>query len=327
MIFDINKDNYEIKRRKGIRLSTIGWKEEDFQKMMYENLDVLLPEDELLLIMQSRKWQEEPDLMAIDKNGDLYIFELKAWESQESNLLQVLRYGQIFGQSTYADLNELYLKFFPSSNSLLQSLSEKFNTQLTENEINQKQKFILITNGLDFKTRSTIKYWAEQGVSISSWIYKIYGVNDHILIDFETYRKTPNPYEDIDEGYYILNTNIQGGEEDEIDMLNKQKAAAYFEPWKYKIEQINKGDRVFLYRSGVGIIAKGVGTGVIDKLPYRGQEKWKNEEYSTKLTKFKKLTQPIRASEIKTISGVNYVFMQTMFSIDKETGEKLWKKE
>lgn len=327
MIFDVNKDNYEIKRRKGIRLSSIGWKEADFQKMMYENLDILLPEDELLLIMQSRKWQEEPDLMAIDKNGDLYIFELKAWESQESNLLQVLRYGQIFGQSTYADLNELYLKFFPSSNSLLNSLNEKFNAQLTEKEINKKQKFILITNGLDFKTRSTIKYWAEQGVSISSWIYKIYRVNDHIFLDFETYRKTPNPYEDIDEGYYILNTNIQGGEEDEIDMLKKQKAAAYFEPWKYKIEQIKKGDRVFLYRSGVGIIAKGIGSGVVDKLPYRGQEKWKNEEYSTKLNKFKTLSKPIKASEIKGISGVNYVFMQTMFSIDKETGEKLWNKE
>jgi hypothetical protein len=327
MIFDVNKDSYEIKRRKGIHLSTIGWKEEDFQKMMYENLDVLLPEDELLLIMQSRKWQEEPDLMAIDKNGDLYIFELKAWESQESNLLQVLRYGQIFGQSTYADLNELYLKFFPSSNSLLSSLNEKFNTQLTEKDINKKQKFILITNGLDFKTRATIKYWAEQGVSISSWIYKVYKVDNQILLDFETYRKESNPYEDIDEGYYILNTNIQGGEEDEIDMLTSHKAAAYFEPWKYKIEQINKGDRVFLYRSGVGIIAKGIGSGVIDKLPYRGQEKWINEEYSTKLTKFRKLSKPIKASEIKRISEVNYVFMQTMFSIDKETGEKLWKTE
>ncbi len=327
MIFDINKTNYEIKRRKGIRLSTIGWKEEDFQKMMYENLEVLLPEDELLLIMQSRKWQEEPDLMAIDKNGDLYIFELKAWESQESNLLQVLRYGQIFGQSTYADLNELYLKFFPNSNNLLDSLNEKFSSQLTEKEINKKQKFILITNGLDFKTRSTIEYWAEQGVNISSWIYKVYKVDDQILLDFDTYRKTPNPYEDIDEGYYILNTNIQGGVEDENDMLTSQKAAAYFEPWKFKIEQINKGDRVFLYRSGVGIVAKGVGSGIIDKLPYRGQEKWTNEEYSTKLKKFKKLSKPIKASEIKKISGVNYVFMQTMFSIDKETGGKLWKME
>lgn len=327
MIFNLNKDSYEISRRKGIRLSTIGWKEEDLQKMMYENLDVLLPEDELLLIMQSRRWQEEPDLMAIDKKGDLYIFEMKAWESQETNLLQVLRYGQIFGQNTYSDLNELYLNFFPSSNNLLSSLNEKFNTQLKESDINQKQKFILITNGLDFKTRSTIKYWAEQGVSISSWIYKVYKVDNQILLDFETYRKSPNPYEDIDEGYYILNTNIQGGAEDETDMLTNQKAAAYFEPWKYKIEQINKGDRVFLYRSGVGIIAKGIGTGIIEKLAYRGQEKWANEEYSTKLTKFKKLSKPIRASEIKKLSGVNYVFMQTMFSIDKETGEKLWKTE
>lgn len=327
MIFDINKDSHEIKRRKGILLSTIGWKEADFQQMMYENLDVLLPEDELLLIMQSRRWQEEPDLMAIDKNGDLYIFELKAWESQDSNLLQVLRYGQIFGQSSYADLNELYLKFFPSSNNLLGSLNEKFNTQLEEKDINQKQIFILITNGLDFKTRATIKYWAEQGISISSWIYKVYKLDNQILLDFETYRKSPNPYEDVDEGYYILNTNTQGGPEDETDMLNSQKAAAYFEPWKYKIEQINKGDRVFLYRSGVGIVAKGIGSGVIDKLPYRGQEKWANEEYSTKLTKFKTLSKPIRASEIKKISGVNYVFMQTMFSIDKETGEKLWKTE
>ncbi|MCU0440473.1 MAG: hypothetical protein MUC49_21480 [Raineya sp.] len=326
MIFDINKHSFEIKKRKGVRLSSIGWKEKDFQEMMYKNLDVLLPEDELLLIMQSRQWQEEPDLMAIDKNGNLYIFELKAWESQESNLLQVLRYGQIFGQSSYEDLNELYLKFFPNSNGLLSSLNEKFNTQLTKEEINQKQKFILITNGLDFKTRATIKYWSEQGINISSWIYKIYQVGDQILLDFETYRQTPNPYEDINEGYFILNTNIQGGEEDEIDMLTNQKAAAYFEPWKYKIEQINKGDKVFLYRSGVGIIAKGIGSGIIDKSSYRGEkEKWSNEEYSTKLIKFKKLSKPIKASEIKKISGVNYVFMQTMFSIDKDTGEKLWK--
>ena len=52
--------------------------------------------------MQSRRWQEEPDLMAVDKNGYLYIFELKAWESHPSNLLQVLRYAQLYGPSKYA---------------------------------------------------------------------------------------------------------------------------------------------------------------------------------------------------------------------------------
>lgn len=327
MILDLNKEEYQINRKKGVHLSNIGWKEEDFQKMMYENLDVLLPEDELLLIMQSRKWQEEPDLMAIDKNGDLFIFELKAWESQDTNLLQVLRYGQIFGQYTYSDLNEIFLKFYPSSQGLLRTLNEKYNSNLKESDINQKQRFILITNGLDFKTRAAIQYWSGQGINISSWIYKVYKTETEILLDFDIFRKSPNPYEDIDEGYYILNTNIQSGEIDEKDMLTYQKAAAYLEPWKHKIEHINKGDRVFLYRSGSGIIAKGIASGQITKSAYRNNPAYPDGEYAMKLEHFKILEKPIRASEIKSISGVNYVFMQTMFSIDKETGEKLWTKK
>ena len=327
MIFNLDKKNSQIFRRKSIRLFDVNWKEEDFQKMMYKNLDVLLPEDEILLIMQSRKWQKEPDLMAIDKNGDLYIFELKAWESDDTNLLQVLKYGQIFGQSSYADLNKLFLKFFPNTKGLLTTLNEKFDVNLKESDINQKQKFILITNGLDFKTRATIEYWSAQGVKISSWIYKVYQVENEILLDFNTFRKTPNPYEDIDEGYYILNTNIQGGSPDEEDMLKNKKAAAYFEPWKYKIEKLNKGDKVFLYRSETGIIAKGIATGEVEKLPYReNSTDHKDEEYYMKLDKFKVLSNPINASEIKKIAGVNYVFMQTMFSIDKQTGEQLWKR-
>jgi hypothetical protein len=106
------------------------------------------------------------------------------------------------------------------------------------------------------------------------------------------------------------------------ETLTNKKGAAYFEPCKYKIEQTNKGDSVFLYRSGVDIIAKGIGSGVIDKLPDCGQEKC-----ATQRTKFKKLPKSIRTSEIKKTSGVNYVFMQTMFSIDKVTRGKLWKME
>jgi len=325
MIFDLQKKDYQINRRKGIRLADIGWKENDFQRLMYDNLDVLIPEDELLLIMQSKKGQEVPDLMAIDKNGDLFIFELKAWESRDENLLQVLRYGQIFGLNTYNDLNSIYLKSFPKSTGLIEALKEKFSVDLKESDINKKQQFILITNGLDFKTRAAIQYWSEQGIKIASWIYKIYKTENQILLDFETFRETPNPYEDIDEGYYILNTNIKDGEKDEKDMLKNKKAAAFFEPWKFKIQNINKDDKVFLYRSGTGIIARGIGSGQIEKYPYQGDTNYPDDEYSMKLKNFKKYDQPILASEIKKISGVKYVFMQTMFSIDRETGEKLWK--
>jgi hypothetical protein len=88
------KSRYAEKKRTE-RLQHFGLDERGLQDILFKSLDRLLPDDELLLLMQSRSWQEEPDLMALDRNGKLYIFELKAWEALAANLLQVLRYGQI----------------------------------------------------------------------------------------------------------------------------------------------------------------------------------------------------------------------------------------
>lgn len=321
MIFRLNKDDHNIYRVQRSRLSEIEWKEEHFQKLLFNNLEKVLQDEELLLIMQSRKWQEEPDLMAIDSNGDLYIFELKAWESQESNLLQALRYGQIYGQASYESIDELFLKFFPESKNLLDSLNNKFGTNLTPDKINKKQHFIIITNGLDFKTRQAILYWSQNGIDIRSWVYRLYKLSeDNILVEFDFFRIIENPFEDIEEGFYILNTNYGNDPADDKDMIENQKAAAYNDPWKRKIETLQRGNKVFLYRSREGIVAVGIASGKLEKKPH---SKW-DEEYCMKLDKFKKLKHSLPASDIKRITGVNYRFMSTMFAVDKDSGDKLW---
>ncbi len=90
--------------------------------------------------------------------------------------------------------------------------------------------------------------------------------------------------------------------------------------WKEKIERISKGDVVFLYQSGVGIVAVGVATGNLKKRPYEGHP---DEDYSMPLAKFEVMTNPMPAWEIKQLCGVNYRFMSTLFSIDAEAGRKL----
>lgn len=324
MLFLLDKDNHSVVKTTKLNLSRIGWIEEDLQKLLYENLEKVFPDDDLLLIMQSRKWQEEPDLMAIDSEGNLNIFELKARESQDFNLLQALRYGQIFGQHSYELLNNLYKKFNPSANDLLKNVNEKFSTSLTADQINKNQKFIILTNGTDHRTRQSINYWASQGLQIQSWIYRIHKVDNHYLIEFDKFKILDNPFEDLQGGYYILNTNRQDGIQDDEEMLKDGKAAAYFEPWKYKIENLQKGDTVFLYRSGVGIVARGIASGELKKKNYRNNPEHQEEEYYQKLKDFKVLEKPISAAEIKRIGETNYVFMQTMFGIDEDTGKLLW---
>lgn len=91
MLLSINKKTRYVERRRPELLQSFDINERQLQNILFQSLNTLFPDDELIPLMQSRQWQEEPDLMAVDKDGKLYIFELKAWQSHPSNLLQVLR--------------------------------------------------------------------------------------------------------------------------------------------------------------------------------------------------------------------------------------------
>ena len=124
--------------------------------------------------------------------------------------------------------------------------------------------------------------------------------------------------------YFVLNTNKGNSEEDDRYMLQEQKAAAFFAPWKYNIEKFQKGDIVFLYRSGEGIVAVGTASGVVVKRSYQNDDKYSEEEYCQFLSDFKHIGQPLKASKVKAITGTNHVFQQVMFPIDDDAGQKVY---
>ncbi|MGA8578375.1 MAG: hypothetical protein WB579_06820, partial [Bryobacteraceae bacterium] len=168
--------------------------------------------------------------------------------------------------------------------------------------------------------------WLHCGLDIRTWVYRVYpGQADEMLLEISAFRVGDNPYEDLAEGYYILNTNISNSREDHDDMLKNHKAAAYFDPWKFKIERLVKGDVIFLYQSGIGIVALGEADGNLLKLPYQGKPENPDEEYSMKLRRFQTVAPPLTAAEIKKITGVNHRFMGTMFGLDVESGKAIRK--
>lgn len=326
MLLSVNIRTKYAERRRTMRLQSFGFDERALQDILFGSLDRLIPDDELTLLMQSRYWQEEPDLMAVDRNGDLYIFEIKAWESHSSNLLQVLRYGQIFGSSKYADLDAWHKRATDAAQSLQVAHSAKFGIELTQDEFNRKQVFVVITNGLDHRTREAIRYWRSCGLEVRPWVYRVYsGENDEMLLEMSAFRVGDNPYEDLAEGYYILNTNISNAQADHDDMITNGKAAAYFNPWKFKIERLGRGDVVFLYQSGVGIVGVGEADGKLKKAAYHGKPELEDEEYFMMLMRFQRVLQPLSAAEIKAITGVNHRFMSTMFGLDVEGGKAVRK--
>jgi len=324
MLLSVDVKSRTADRVRGKALRDFDLVERDFQQILFNLLDRLLPDDELIVVAQSRAWKEEPDLMAVDANGKLYIFELKRWEAKPENLLQVLRYGQIYGSCKYEELNRLFQRVMKTSMSLQEAHSRKFEKEIPKTQFNCEQVFVVMTNGIDTKTREAVRYWRSRKLEVQPWIYRVYelGSTDTMHVEIAPFRVEDNPYEDLAEGFYILNTNYNNDPKDHEDMIDNKKAAAYSDPWKYKIEQLGKGDIVFLYRSGTGIVAFGTVSGDLVKSPHR-KDGGPEDQYSKKLSRFEEVTPPLSAAEIKEITENNYVFMGTMFGLDAESGKKL----
>ncbi|MBI5198202.1 MAG: hypothetical protein HZA19_06290, partial [Nitrospirae bacterium] len=174
MLLRIDTKSRMATRVTGERLKAFGLDERGLQDIFFRSLDRLLPDEELLLIAQSRHWQEEPDLLAIDERGQLYIFEIKVWESRSENLLQALRYGQLFGAYDYAELDQLFRKLDETGRSLAEAHRAAFGIALPNTEFNRKQVFVILTNGLDFRTRQAVQYWRSSGLDVRPWVYRTY---------------------------------------------------------------------------------------------------------------------------------------------------------
>ena len=118
--------------------------------------------------------------------------------------------------------------------------------------------------------------------------------------------------------YFLLNSNKVNDIDDHDFMLKNQVAAAFEDGYKEKIAKFKKGDWVFLYESGQGIIAFGQASGRLEKAPHYGRE---DKTYYQRLEGFTRLSKAIKASEIKRILNRSFPFAQTLAQITD--GEKL----
>nr|WP_158651930.1 hypothetical protein [Marinobacterium profundum] len=109
--------------------------------------------------------------------------------------------------------------------------------------------------------------------------------------------------------YYVLNTNKTHDVADHDFMLNKGVAAAFEDGYKEKINRFKKGDMIFLYESGKGIVAYGNAEGNTQKAPHNGRED--KTHYQT-LEGFRKLHKSLSPKDIRRVLDRNIKFVQAL---------------
>jgi hypothetical protein len=309
-----------------------GMKEKDLENLIAENLfDTIFEDGKLMPIFQERSWQEEADIYALNKDGDLFIFELKRGNAGEAALHQGLRYQQHAGKWHYGDLEDRLKKYIQQNpnyylehyQSLKTLHKENFDLdyELSENSFNVRQHLYVIGSASDNELANAIDYWRNSGLNIDFFPYRIYQINGEYYFEFFSH-----PYDK-----HINTANVKGVLFDTCeshmpgaysDMLRGRKVAAYGDMKKF-VETLNKKDYVFLYLKGKGLI----GGGMVESEAKKGDnESWfRKVDFKTPIPENHSDMKAMPAGRIRKVLGKNFFWAKTVKVpyLDKDESEKL----
>lgn len=325
MLYKID-DHRELNKVVNVDPSEIGLTENHIVELYEKHLKSTASNDELMLIGKSRPLQEEADLFALDRDGALYIFEFKRHQGESDNVLQLLRYGQIFGQYLYDDLETFVNRHgYIQTDNLQSAHRQYFNLpeELDRSRFNHSQVLVLIANSADVGTVSALEYWSNQGINITCSPYRVYSINEQPYIQFDVRDARGYVMQDAETNIFIVNTCVAYMPEGWAYMIHNSRAAA----WGNRaaaIERITRNSVVYLYHSGTGVIAKGRAVGNPQYVEHEDENdiecyvdlefEWAHEQ-----EEWENFAVP--PWEINQALGAGYTFMQTVFRISEEMSE------
>lgn len=233
--------------------------EKELEDLLAQNLfDVLFEESNLMPIFQERAWQEEADIYALNKAGDLVVFELKRDGAGAGAVHQAMRYCEKAGGFGFDELQRK-LRIYKKDDNLNLQEEHRANFELehplSRSEFNREQHLVVIGSASDDALIRNVDYWKSKGLSLNFVPYRVYEIGGESYFEFFSlpYDKHSNP---AHRKGVIFDTNLSY-DEDSIWYMCENDRVAAFGGIKGIVHSLSKGDIVFLYHKGRGIVAAG----------------------------------------------------------------------
>lgn len=303
-------------------------KEKELEDLLAQNLwDVLFEGSPLMPIFQERPWQPEADIYALNEEGDVVIFELKRAHANGGAVHQALRYCEKAGRFSYEDL-EIKLRIYRNDQSLnLQSehrSSFDLERPLDRSAFNRRQHLIIVGSAGDGELIRNVDYWKSKGLSVSFIPYRVYQIaNEHYFEFFSLpYDQHSNPGQAKG---VIFDTNSTYDKDGIWYMCEGDRVAA-FGDIKGIVHSFNKGDIVFIYHKGLGIVAAGEVKGeVVDDPAHPHEAMYRKLKWLTPIPKKGKDLKFMPVWQIKKVTGRNFWWAKTMKApfLNKEESSQL----
>lgn len=203
--------------------------------------------------------------------------------------------------------------------SLLNNLNKKFNSDI-KNTVTLSVRVTSEENAVLQEIADVV------GCTRQDVIYQL--ISDYALPEWRNMKMgdenelTDSVEESNGVSYFLLNTNKTNSIVDHNIILEQGIAATFEDDYIGKMNRIKKGDVVFLYESGSGIVAYGTGSGKNIDESHPEKINHSSMRYQI-LSDFSLLDKSLAARDVKRILGNDIPFAQTLSRI--KNGEVLYK--
>jgi hypothetical protein len=257
MLYKLGQTKGVFDSIKPVAFQNVGL-EKHLENLLAENLLEVLFEAELMPIFQERPWQAEADIYALNRKGDVVIFELKRAGAGGSAVHQALRYCEEASHWQYETLQTMLAKYQGKELVDLQQEHQNsfvFEKPLEKSVFNARQHLIVVGSAGDDDLVGNVDYWKSKGIWLDFIPYRVYQIGDEHYFEFFSipYDRHLNP---AGKKGVLFDTNRSYNEDDIWYMCENGRVAA-FGRIKGVVYSLGKGDLVFLYHKGEGIVAAG----------------------------------------------------------------------
>ena len=167
---------------------------DDLQEAFKNNIDTIAP-DCMVIAEEFSDWQgsrKRIDLLAIDKQANLVVIELKRTETGDHMELQALRYASMISTMTFDDAIEVFQKYKQRNGDPNYSLDDAQSEirGFVENDIveigfAEDVKTILVSQDFSAELTTSVIWLNERNLDITCMKIQPYNDNGKILIDIQ----------------------------------------------------------------------------------------------------------------------------------------------
>lgn len=163
----------------------------DLQRLLRNQIEIVA-EDTLIVAEEFGEWEDSNrriDLLGLDKDGNLVVFELKRTEDGGHMELQALRYAAMVSTMTFEKVEEIFAAFLrrQGKEGDARSIILDFLGWETsgENLFAEEVRIVLVSAEFSKELTTSVMWLNKQGLDIRCVRIKPYADNGRVLIDVQ----------------------------------------------------------------------------------------------------------------------------------------------